>query len=118
MTTDPRAANTAKPINGGWFKVAWLSGLLFVALLLGLAWQMYSGNDPLLGAGAQQAAEPATIKRRLVIKRKVIEQPSGYLAEAPAPAPAEPQTYQPPSSSYQQPAAPAPAPAAPTTRSS
>lgn len=114
MTTDPRAAKTAKPINGGWFKVAWLSGLLFAALLLGLAWQMYSGNDPLLGAGTQQAAEPATIKRKIVIERKVIEQPSGYLAEAPAAAEQQNQV-QPP---YQQPAAPAPAPAAPTTRSS
>lgn len=113
MTTDPRAVKSAKPINGGWFKVVWLSALLFAALLLGLAWQMYSGNDPMLGAGTQQAAEPATIKRKLVIRRKVIEQPSGYLTQAPAPA--APQTSQPPS--YQQPA-PAPAPAAPTTRSS
>jgi hypothetical protein len=96
--------------------VAAIAGGLFCLMLIYLALQVRSGNDPAIGAGTPTATAPAprqVIVRRIIIRRIVEEdapataQPAAGsgtpTADAPAPASSAPAPA---------PAAPAPAPAA------
>jgi hypothetical protein len=93
--------------------VAAIAGGLFCLMLIYLALQVRSGNDPAIGAGTPTAAAPAprqVIVRRIIIRR-IVEEDAPRTARratgtgtAAASAPA-------PASSAPAPAAPGPAPA-------
>jgi hypothetical protein len=113
---DPPARNGRPAAPAGTDRIGSLpvvgaAGGVFCVALIFLALQMRAGDDPAIGAGAEAKAPPRPVIVRRVIVRRIVEEPVG----APAGAPAAPRVSQAPAQAA--PAAPAapPAPPAPVT---